>query len=528
RNSSEIPIPRARLFYSNPHRRRTGGTVVCGLPPEHVLNRLRKFHQLAAGGEHAGPDLRKQMENARHLSKYVFPLQYGLPCALTAETQTFSSSLPNYMDREEQIKKKGSIKTPKRLKSILSLLERTMWRHHKCGYRPLLQKICPSKLKSNHSGSLDSSVILEMMSEDSFQLNSQAFHPNHTVSFDSTGQPISAQGLSQSSKQAKKKPRFAEFTCSHAEVYCYAVLVTKLVIPPAFWGSKKNFAVVKSKIQTLISARRYETFTLHSILQNFSTSDCEWLMPDTPGARKQSRVSVTDSLKRTELLKEFLFWYFDSFLIPLIRTNFYVTESSAFRNKILYFRQDDWETLCTPLIEKLTTDTFQKLRREDAEEILHQRRLGFSFVRLLPKETGVRPIVNLRRKESAPKGGFGPYAQSINQIMKAAFHILTYEKEAQRKKLGASVFGPNEVYIKLKAYKTKLLSSSLSGKLPKLYFVKLDVQACFDTIEQTKLLQILRTILSEEEYLIQRHGQVGVAANKVKRTYVKMAMPAGE
>ena len=32
---------------------------------------------------------------------------------------------------------------------------------------------------------------------------------------------------------------------------------------------------------------------------------------------------------------------------------------------------------------------------------------------------------------------------------------------------------------------------------PKLYFVKVDVQACFDTIEQTKLLQILREILSE-------------------------------
>jgi hypothetical protein len=31
---------------------------------------------------------------------------------------------------------------------------------------------------------------------------------------------------------------------------------------------------------------------------------------------------------------------------------------------------------------------------------------------------------------------------------------------------------------------------------PKLYFVKVDVQACFDTIEQSKLLQILRDILS--------------------------------
>jgi telomerase reverse transcriptase len=31
--------------------------------------------------------------------------------------------------------------------------------------------------------------------------------------------------------------------------------------------------------------------------------------------------------------------------------------------------------------------------------MLRQRKLGFSFVRLLPKVTGVRPIVNLRRKK---------------------------------------------------------------------------------------------------------------------------------
>ena len=32
---------------------------------------------------------------------------------------------------------------------------------------------------------------------------------------------------------------------------------------------------------------------------------------------------------------------------------------------------------------------------------------------------------------------------------------------------------------------------------PKLYFVKLDVKACFDTIDQTKLLQIMRDALSD-------------------------------
>ena len=48
-------------------------------------------------------------------------------------------------------------------------------------------------------------------------------------------------------------------------------------------------------------------------------------------------------------------------LIFTLQTAFYVTESSAFRNQILYFRHDDWAALCAPLIDRLTTVTFEKL-----------------------------------------------------------------------------------------------------------------------------------------------------------------------
>ena len=82
--------------------------------------------------------------------------------------------------------------------------------------------------------------------------------------------------------------------------------------------------------------------------------------------------------------------------------------------------------------------------------------------------------------------------------------------------LGASLFSPDDIYLKLKKLKAAL-PKDVDGVLyvngpvkqgslmnvhshfdrPKLYFVKLDVQACFDTIDQIKLLQILRQIISE-------------------------------
>ena len=72
-------------------------------------------------------------------------------------------------------------------------------------------------------------------------------------------------------------------------------------------------------VKHVITLRRYETHTVHAALQHFQSSDCEWLMPHTEGALKQTRVSGTDSLKRRELLEEFMFWYFEAFVIPLIK-----------------------------------------------------------------------------------------------------------------------------------------------------------------------------------------------------------------
>ncbi|KAF8206272.1 hypothetical protein K438DRAFT_1457948, partial [Mycena galopus ATCC 62051] len=61
------------------------------------------------------------------------------------------------------------------------------------------------------------------------------------ISLDSEGNSVLPAGLTQAALHAKTKPRFVEYSCSHIEVYRYAVLVTKAVIPKVFWGSETNF-----------------------------------------------------------------------------------------------------------------------------------------------------------------------------------------------------------------------------------------------------------------------------------------------
>ena len=134
-----------------------------------VLNRLHpskhlKPHNLR--GVWIDPDPREQAAHARHLAKYIFPRQFGLSNPFTVDLTVFSvHRLPDYFDREQSIKvysitdsmflflrfaqALGSVKTPKRLKTVLHRLEQLIWHHGKCGYKPLLQRLCPSKVRSS-------------------------------------------------------------------------------------------------------------------------------------------------------------------------------------------------------------------------------------------------------------------------------------------------------------------------------------------------------------------------------------------
>ena len=93
---------------------------------------------------------------------------------------------------------------------------------------------------------------------------------------------------------------------------------------------------------------------MHTLLQGFNISDCDWLAPHGRGAHSQSRVSVSDSLKRLELVQDFIFWYFDEFLVPLlkvrlflywcevytelggVKANFYITERLCERSDMVF------------------------------------------------------------------------------------------------------------------------------------------------------------------------------------------------
>ena len=212
-----------------------------------------------------------------------------------------------------------------------------------------------------------------------------------------------------------------------------------------------------------------------------------------------------EQAKQNEVFLELIYYIFDSLIIPLIRFNFHVTESSTHQNRLFYFRHDVWRMVTEPAIRELKSNLFQEIPTADALKVLDARSLGFSQVRLLPKATGLRPIMNLKRRVQRVQNGRTILGKSINSILKPSLSVLKYEKERRPNILGASLFSVNDMHPRLKRFRAQLESAGLFDR--PLCFVKVDVKACFDTIPQAGIMRVINAVFKADEYQICHHTE---------------------
>lgn len=232
---------------------------------------------------------------------------------------------------------------------------------------------------------------------------------------------------------------FTDMACSTADVSAFCRAAVAKVIPHGVWGDDSGKRIIMHWIDRFVCLRKFESLTLHQVTQNMQVdipcnfprlmltdlqiASLAWLRP--PGQKQDAKIAKSDFDKRKELFLEFVYWLFDSFLIPLIRSNFHVTESNVHRNRLFYFRHDVWRMLTEPSLTTLKANMFELMPTDRMNKLLSMRPLGFSKIRLLPKSQGFRTIMNLKRRQQVNKGSL---SRSINSVMAPVFNVLTYEK----------------------------------------------------------------------------------------------------
>ncbi|THW23772.1 hypothetical protein D6D23_05486 [Aureobasidium pullulans] len=407
----------------------------------------------------------EELDKNAHMLKYIFPRQFGLHNVFTNDVDMKNSAqlFKDYTLREQEIKSGNkSLKQrslPKRLRGKCeTLINQLRTRHERCAYSALLQYYCPDSIAKENSAHDGSDNIM---------------------------------GLATSSSQVS--------------AYCRSVIAK--VFPGNLWGEGElgavNKAHVMHQIDRFVRLGRYESLMLHEVAQNIKISKISWLRP--PGELQGCKLAASDFNKRKDIFAELLYYLFDSFLIPLISSNFYVTESSTYRNRLLYFRHDVWQKLSEPALRSLGTTMFEEVGKSTVKKTLSNMSIGTGRVRLLPKESGLRPIINLKRRVQTKRNGRLVLGKSVNKILEPAFHVLNLEKAITPAKLGSSMFSSDEMYQRLHRFRTQLQQSENADK--PLYFAKVDVQSCFDSIPQKPLLKLLNDLISAEGYTITRYAQ---------------------
>ncbi|XP_035699547.1 telomerase reverse transcriptase-like [Branchiostoma floridae] len=134
------------------------------------------------------------------------------------------------------------------------------------------------------------------------------------------------------------------------QIYLLLRAILHKVVPADLWGSRHNRVCFLTNVLLFLRMGRYERITLHQLMTGMRLTDCDWLKLDSN--------TVQEFHTRSAVLGKLVWWLFNNFVITVLRSYFYITETTTQRNQVLYYRSSLWKMLKTRFLRatELTQD----------------------------------------------------------------------------------------------------------------------------------------------------------------------------
>ncbi|XP_059649106.1 telomerase reverse transcriptase [Cornus florida] len=326
--------------------------------------------------------------------------------------------------------------------------------------------------------------------------------------------------------------------CQKKQVVSFIWAVCRSIVPPDMLGTSSNWRILRKNIFRFISLRRFEKFSVKQCMHKLKTSRFPFLSNKHSSCCLSDHVlnngkggcsKVNDDMHavKRKILESWILWFFSCLVVPLVRANFYVTESEHGKQDAFYYRKSIWEKLMNRVVTCFKKQSYHLLNNEYVRKVIRNRSFGFSRVRLLPKGNEVRALANLKAASRIPAKGssfnvrsFGlkrkdpfykkntiyEYFKSVNGVLHDLHAVLKGLQMKEPGKLGSSVFNYNDVYRKLCPFFSVLKSGS--NTVPSVFFVVADVSKAFDSVNQDKLLSVMKNVIPNGQYLLKKSHHV--------------------
>ncbi|KGL72363.1 Telomerase reverse transcriptase, partial [Tinamus guttatus] len=433
---------------------------------------------------------------------------------------------------------------PKRYWQMRNIFQKLVKNHGKCPYLFLLKKNCPVGVYDKDAGKAElpcpsampggaevHKQVGQFGKEPARNTRDSSQQSGHTDVTNDLCTPLQKPACGKSHCQEQNPDEVCDSAIrallarysSRWHVYVFVRQCLERVVPQELWGSNHNKCRFLKNVKAFISMGKFDKLSLRELMWKMRVNDCLWLRL----VKGDHFVPAYEHCFREELLAKFLYWLMGTYVVELLRSFFYITETMFQKNMLFYFRKLIWGKLQNIGIRNHFAKV--QLRALSSEEIeaIHQKKPipMASKLRFIPKSSGLRPIVRVSgvvearafSKESREKK-----VHHYNTQLKNLFSVLNYEKTINATFLGSSVFGKDDIFKIWKKFVTKVLESG--GEIPHFYYVKTDVSRAYDTIPHKKLVEVISQILKPEKktvYCIRRYAVIKFTASGKARKFYK-------
>lgn len=176
------------------------------------------------------------------------------------------------------------------------------------------------------------------------------------------------------------------------QVFGFVISVLKRVLPNDFIKNGIFMNHLRKKLWIFLKISRFEKMSLKELIDGLKIKQILPIFDPKSAVKPTIPQSEHDKIKG--LMKNFMRFLFEHFIIDILRSNFYITETAGSRSRLVFYRHDTWNRLTGPVIESFQENMFQPLMTNS--NLL--KSLSKARCRLVPKENGkFRPIMAFRK-----------------------------------------------------------------------------------------------------------------------------------
>ncbi|XP_047484009.1 telomerase reverse transcriptase-like [Penaeus chinensis] len=260
----------------------------------------------------------------------------------------------------------------------------------------------------------------------------------------------------------------------------YALLITVLmkVVPFELWGSSHNQKIMFKAVKTVIKLGCHDKLFLGHVIRGVKHKHFRWAL------------RLRRYCHYTHVIAKVWLWILRRLIMTVIHALFYVTETAVRRNQLLFFRKRIWQCVHNKGISNLLQSNFCSILSHSearALKVEHGNNCkgviimkSIPCLRFLPKAHGVRPII--------PAGMAG-----LSRITALHCRLLlremmkVYECGSWRVRALSALHSAWANYFK-RVY--------LTGESKPLYFVRVDVQDAYGSINHETLKMLIQKGIS--------------------------------